>query len=139
MQQSPRYFNRQKKIFNRRKSREIKNMGEESIMEKKKRSLSWFVRDSLSQGYRGTHTLTLMTDIHAVMIISRVSRGIMYVQINPITWLPHRDEIFILRGPTAAEPCRAAPQTTTAPIDSAIYQLILSTRPRRCARNEFPL
>lgn len=64
-----------------------------------------------------------------------VVRGVTCARIKPDYMVTaSRDEIFILPAP----PSRRN-ETTTAPIDSAIYQLILSTGPRRCARNEFPL
>lgn len=115
-------------------------MRDESIVGVEKKQPSRFLwlysKQNLSQGYRRGHTL-MANDRYprGNDNLSRISaRTYSCAEINLITWLPQRDEIFILPAGEAPPPRN---ETTTAPIDSAIYQLILSTRPRRC--NEFPL
>lgn len=65
-----------------------------------------FVRQNLSQGYRGGHTLMANDRYpHGNDNLSRISaQSYSGAEINLITWLPHRDKIFILPAGEAPPP-----------------------------------
>lgn len=108
-------------------------------MEKKSHPSNFFglIRQNLSQCYRGKCMRWMRAandryqrDNDNLSCITAV-RGVTCARIKPDYMVTaSRDEIFIL--PAGEAPPSRRNETTTAPIDSAIYQLILSAGPRRC-------